>query len=69
MKTSGNSTGIQSGTLQNKRSCWKGEVVVKVGGGRWQEMGVGGWIWCKCCVYMYANAKMIAVKTIPGTGW
>jgi hypothetical protein len=30
--------------------------------------GMGGWIWCKYCVYMYVNGKMIAVKTLPGMG-
>jgi hypothetical protein len=30
--------------------------------------GVGGSIWCKCCVHMYVNAKMIPVETVPGSG-
>jgi hypothetical protein len=25
--------------------------------------GVGGWIWCKYCVYMYVNGKMRPVET------
>jgi hypothetical protein len=26
------------------------------------------WIWCKYCVQMYVNGKMIPVETIPGVG-
>jgi hypothetical protein len=29
---------------------------------------VGGWIWCKQCIHMYVNAKMIPVETVPGMG-
>jgi hypothetical protein len=28
--------------------------------------GVGGWIWCKQCIHMYINAKLIPVETVPG---
>jgi hypothetical protein len=27
---------------------------------------VGWWIWCKKCVHMYVNVKMMLVETIPG---
>jgi hypothetical protein len=37
----------------------RGEVVGK---------GVGGWIWCKQCIHIYVNAKMISVETVPGSG-
>jgi hypothetical protein len=30
--------------------------------------GVGGWIQYKYCIYMYVNAKMIPVETVPGIG-
>jgi hypothetical protein len=43
--------------------------LASVGGGRWWGKGVGQWIWCKKCVYMYANAKIIPVETIPWIGW
>jgi hypothetical protein len=38
---------------------------------KWEEGGdgeieVGRRIWCKKCVHIYVNAKMIPVKTIPG---
>jgi hypothetical protein len=29
--------------------------------------GAGGWIWCKQCIHVYVNAKMIPVETAPGT--
>jgi hypothetical protein len=29
---------------------------------------VGGWIWCKQCIHMYVNSKMIPVETVPGIG-
>jgi hypothetical protein len=29
---------------------------------------LGGWIWCKYCIYIYVNAKMIPVETILGIG-
>jgi hypothetical protein len=28
--------------------------------------GVGGWIWCKQCIHMYVNTKMIPVEAVPG---
>jgi hypothetical protein len=28
--------------------------------------GVGGWIWCTYCVYMYVNGKMRPVDIITG---
>jgi hypothetical protein len=37
-----------------------------VGGGRRWGKAVGGLIWCKYCVHMYVNGKMIPVETIPG---
>jgi hypothetical protein len=33
---------------------------------RWWGKSVGGWLWCKKCVNMCVNAKMILVETIPG---
>jgi hypothetical protein len=30
--------------------------------------GVEGLIWCKYCVHMYVNGKMIPVETIPEMG-
>jgi hypothetical protein len=36
------------------------------GGRRWWGEGVRGWIWCKKCVHMYVNAKMIPVENPPG---
>jgi hypothetical protein len=59
--------------LQNQRiGGWNrsssGGWLVLVGGGRWQGKGVGGWIWCKKCVHMYENAKMMPVETVPGMG-
>jgi hypothetical protein len=35
-------------------------------GGRCWGKGVGGWIWCKYCVHMYANGKMKSVETVQG---
>jgi hypothetical protein len=32
------------------------------------EKGVGGWIWYKCCVHMYANGKVRTVKTSQWMG-
>jgi hypothetical protein len=29
-------------------------------------MGRGGGIFCKKCIHMYVNAKMIPVETVPG---
>jgi hypothetical protein len=39
-----------------------------VGGGRRWGNGEGGRIWCKYCVHMYVNGKMISVETISGMG-
>jgi hypothetical protein len=41
--------------------------VAPVGGGRWQGKGVGGWIWCKKCVHMNVNEKIIPVEALPGS--
>jgi hypothetical protein len=30
------------------------------------EKRVGGLKWCKQCIHMYVNAKMIPVDTVPG---
>jgi hypothetical protein len=35
---------------------------------RWRGKGVGGVIWCKHCVHMYVNVKVIPVETVPGMG-
>jgi hypothetical protein len=35
---------------------------------RWWEEGVGRCIWCKYCVHVYVNVKMIPVETVPGMG-
>jgi hypothetical protein len=37
-----------------------------MGGGGCGESVQGGWIYCKYCVYMYVNEKIIPVETIPG---
>jgi hypothetical protein len=39
-----------------------------VGEGRWLEKGIGGRIWCKYCVHMYVNIKIIPAETVPGIG-
>jgi hypothetical protein len=39
-----------------------------VGGVRRWRSGKGQQIWCKYCVHMYVNGKMIPVETIPGMG-
>jgi hypothetical protein len=36
-----------------------------VGGERWWGKGIGEWIWCKKCVHMHVNAKMIPVEAVP----
>jgi hypothetical protein len=33
-----------------------------------KSVGEGGWIYCKFCVHMYINGKMIIQGTIPGMG-
>jgi hypothetical protein len=45
--------------------------LVLLGGGRLWGNSIGGWICCKCFVYIYVNRKMIPVETIPrmGGGW
>jgi hypothetical protein len=30
--------------------------------------GAGGWIWCKQCIHVYVNAKMIPVETSRNLG-
>jgi hypothetical protein len=42
--------------------------LVKVGWERWWGKGIEGWIWCKYCVHMCINAKMIPAESIPGVG-
>jgi hypothetical protein len=42
--------------------------LVTVGGERRRGKGIGGQIWCKYCLHMYVNGKMIPVETIPGMG-
>jgi hypothetical protein len=42
--------------------------VPPVGGGMFWGKGIGRWIWCKKCIHMYVNAKMIPAETIPGIG-
>jgi hypothetical protein len=45
---------------------WEGEGgLVPVEGGKWLRKGVGGRIWCKYCVHIYVNGKMIPTETIP----
>jgi hypothetical protein len=42
-----------------------GELVPVGEGRRWRK-GIGRQIWCKYCVHMYVNGKMIPIETIPG---
>jgi hypothetical protein len=36
-------------------------------GRRWGK-GVEGRMWCKYCVHMYVNGKMISAETLAGMG-
>jgi hypothetical protein len=43
-------------------------VLVSVGGKRWWEKGVRGWIWYKYYKHIYVNAKMILLKVFQECG-
>jgi hypothetical protein len=43
-------------------------TLVPVGGRRMWGKGVGGWTWCKYCVYMYVNGKVSPIEMIAGMG-
>jgi hypothetical protein len=57
-------TGEQEGGTGTAK--WGG--LAPVGRERWQGKGVGGGIWCKICVRMYINEKLISVETVPEIG-
>jgi hypothetical protein len=42
--------------------------LVSVGGSRVWEKGIEEIIWCKYCVQLYVNGKIIRAETIPGIG-
>jgi hypothetical protein len=42
--------------------------LIPVGGARRWKKGEGGRRWCKYCVHMYVNGKMIPFETIPEMG-
>jgi hypothetical protein len=48
---------------ENRRT----EQVLLEGEKGWGK-GDGGRIWCKYCVYMHVNGKMVPVENIPGWG-
>jgi hypothetical protein len=50
---------------QNRFCPGGGDRLTPVGKGGGRK-GVGERIWCKQCVHMYANAKMILVETVSG---
>jgi hypothetical protein len=39
-----------------------------VGGGKRWGNSEGGWMWCKYCVHLHVNGKLISVETVPGMG-
>jgi hypothetical protein len=52
-----------------EQEWWGGGVraggLIPVGVGR-MGVGIRGWMWCKHCLHMYINGKMIPVEIIPG---
>jgi hypothetical protein len=55
--------------LQNRRMGGEQNRSFLGGWYQWEGgKGVGGRIWCKYCVHMYVNTKMIPVETILGMG-
>jgi hypothetical protein len=56
---------ILSVFLSTKSENRRAEQVLS-GKGEVAGKGVGGGIWCKQCIHMYLNAKMIPVETAPG---
>jgi hypothetical protein len=37
-------------------------------GGGCKMVNESEWAWCKYCVHMYVNGKIVSVETIPGMG-
>jgi hypothetical protein len=44
----------------------EGKAVIGTGEREEVAKGVGGRTWCKHCMHVYINAKMIPVETVPG---